>query len=202
METIESITEDSTYNLSCTGPGGTKQDTVSVTIDTSAVTVNLTADPTSISNNSSTTLTWESTNADECTASGDWSGSKAATGTETINSLTSDSHFILSCSNASESVSGSVDVTINTTGYGTALLSWTPPTENTDNSPLTDLAGYRIYYGTTSHDYTETITINDPMATSYLIENLSSSDWFFAITSFNSLGIESEYSEEATKTID
>jgi hypothetical protein len=40
------------------------------------------------------------------------------------------------------------------------------------------------------------------MATSYLIENLTPGDGFFAMTSFNSLGLESAYSREATKTID
>jgi len=125
-ETISSLTENSTYNLSCTGLGGTAEDTVSVTIDATTVTVNLTADPTSISLSGSTTLSWESSNADSCTASGDWSGSKDVSGSETINALTADSQFILSCSDANGSVSDSVDVTITLSGNGTALLSWTP----------------------------------------------------------------------------
>ena len=36
------------------------------------------------------------------------------------------------------------------TGTGSTTISWTPPTSITDNSPLTNLAGYRIYYGTSS----------------------------------------------------
>src|SRR5712691_13082461 len=32
-------------------------------------------------------------------------------------------------------------------GAGILDASWTAPTENTDASPLTDLASYRIYYG-------------------------------------------------------
>ena len=27
-------------------------------------------------------------------------------------------------------------------------LSWDPPTTNADGTPLTDLAGYKVYYGT------------------------------------------------------
>ncbi len=49
------------------------------------------------------------------------------------------------------------DFTINVvaTSPGTATLSWTPPTQNTDGSPLTDLAGYRVYWGTSSGNYPE-----------------------------------------------
>ena len=34
---------------------------------------------------------------------------------------------------------------------GVLDLSWTPPTANVDGSPATDIASYRIYYGTTSN---------------------------------------------------
>jgi len=87
-------------------------------------------------------------------------------------------------------------------GDGTALVSWTPPTENTDNSTLSDLAGFKIHYGTFPGEYEEAITINNPGLTSYLIEDLGASDWFFAMTAFNSSGIESAYSEEMFKTIE
>jgi hypothetical protein len=41
-----------------------------------------------------------------------------------------------------------VTAPINTTG--SATVSLTPPAQNTDGSPLTDLAGMRVYYGTSS----------------------------------------------------
>ncbi|MEJ2405547.1 MAG: fibronectin type III domain-containing protein [Candidatus Thiodiazotropha sp.] len=200
MVTIDSLTEDSTYTLSCSGSGGTAEDSVSVTVDTTALSVTLTADPTSVPTDGSTTLTWESVNADSCTASGDWSGSKDLSGTETIDGLTADSQFTLTCSDADGSASSSVDVTI-TTGNGTALLSWTPPTQNTDNSALTDLSGYVIYYGTASGSYTETVNIDNPGLTSYQIDNLSAADWYFVITAVNSSNVESAYSAEVSKTI-
>ena len=98
-------------------------------------------------------------------------------------------------------MNASVNVTIVLSSNGTALLSWTPPTENTDNSPLTDLAGYKIYYGTSPGTYSNTEIINNPGLTSFLIENLASADWYFVMTSFNSSGIESSYSTEISKTI-
>jgi len=36
---------------------------------------------------------------------------------------------------------------------------------------------------------------------SYLVENLASSDWFFVMTAFNTSGIESAYSAEVYKEI-
>ena len=86
-------------------------------------------------------------------------------------------------------------------GDGTALISWTPPMENTDGSTLTDLAGYRIRYGTSPGSYSETITINGSGLTSYLVENLGVSDWYFVMTAFNSSGLESPYSAPVYKAI-
>lgn len=86
-------------------------------------------------------------------------------------------------------------------GDGTALVSWTPPTENTDGSTLTDLAGYKIRYGTSPGSYSETITITGSGLTSYLVESLGVSDWYFVMTAFNSSGIESAYSAEVYKAI-
>ena len=84
---------------------------------------------------------------------------------------------------------------------GTALLSWTPPTQNTDNSTLTDLAGYKIYYGTSSGNYGTPIIINGTGLSSFLVQGLAIADWYFVMTAFNSSGVESGYSTMASKTI-
>ena len=97
--------------------------------------------------------------------------------------------------------SGDSDSSILPRGDGTALISWTPPTQNTDGSALTDLAGYRIRYGTSPGNYSATITLNGSGLTSYLVENLGVSDWYFAMTAFNSSGIDSSYSSEVYKAI-
>jgi len=91
---------------------------------------------------------------------------------------------------------------VERTGNGAALVSWTPPTENTDNSALTDLAGFKIYYGNNPGDYDKTITIDNPGLTSYMVENLATSDWYFVMTAFNISGVESSYSAEVYKGID
>lgn len=85
---------------------------------------------------------------------------------------------------------------------GSATLSWLPPTQRTDNSPLTNLAGYKIYVGTTSGDYTEVITIDNPGISEYVIENLSSGEtYYFVMTSVDTNNIESAFSSEGSKTI-
>jgi hypothetical protein len=84
---------------------------------------------------------------------------------------------------------------------GSVTLNWTAPTENEDGSALTDLAGYKIYWGTTSGSYPNSVTINDKDATTSVVDNLSSGTYEFVATSFNTSGVESRYSAPATKVV-
>ena len=73
----------------------------------------------------------------------------------------------------------------------TATLSWTPPSENMNGAPLTNLAGYHVYYGTTQSNLNQSVTLANPGLTRYVIENLTPATWYFAITAYNSAGVES-----------
>ena len=87
-------------------------------------------------------------------------------------------------------------------GNGTASLTWTPPTERVDGSDLSsELAGYRIYYGTQSRQYSHFITVFEPGIATYLVDNLSPDTYYFAVTTLTLSGQESDYSDEATKVI-
>ncbi len=130
----------------------------------------------------------------------DWTGSKGVSGSQTMDSLTADSNYVLSCTGTSGTVSDTVDITVQD-GIGTALLSWTPPTQNTDNSALTDLAGYKIYYGTAPGSYSNSVTLVGTALSSYLIEELAAATWYFLITAYNSSNVESSYASEASKAI-
>jgi hypothetical protein len=92
-------------------------------------------------------------------------------------------------------------INVVATTNGTAMLSWTPPTQNTDGSQLTDLAGYRVYWGTTSGNYPNSVTLPNPGLTTYLVEQLTPAAYYFVITAFDSSGNESVYSNVATKTV-
>ena len=85
----------------------------------------------------------------------------------------------------------------------TALLSWTPPTQNEDGSTLTDLAGYNIYIGFSSRQYEPELTIRiDAGLSSYMVENLEyGRTYYFTMTALNSADLESEFSNEVWKEI-
>ena len=84
---------------------------------------------------------------------------------------------------------------------GTATVSWQPPTTRTDGSALTDLAGYRVYYGKNETELTHVVEINNAGQTSQHIENLDTGTWYFAVTAICGKGLESPRSEVGSKTI-
>lgn len=92
-------------------------------------------------------------------------------------------------------------ITVTATGNGTATISWIPPTENTDGTVLTDLAGYRIHYGKAASNLNRVVVIDTPGLTSYMIEGLTPATWYFAVTSVTADGAESSLSNLASKTI-
>ena len=79
--------------------------------------------------------------------------------------------------------------------YSSVNLQWLPPTENTDASPLTNLAGYHVYYGTAPQSLTSTITVANPGIAGYVVENLTPGTWYFAVAAYNSFGVEGELSD-------
>ena len=129
------------------------------------------------------------------TTSGELSGTPEAGDEGTYDGL----RITASDGAASDSLTFSVTVTQISTGSVT--LSWTPPQQNTDGSALTDLAGYRIYYGTASRNYDNTVSIDNPGISTYVVENLSPDTYYFAATAVNSAGVESDFSGEAVKAV-
>jgi hypothetical protein len=92
-------------------------------------------------------------------------------------------------------------INVTAVGNGSATLSWLPPTQNQDGSALTNLAGYKVHWGTSSGSYTNNVTINNPGITSYLVENLVPGRYYFALSAFTSSGLTSNFSNEGTKSI-
>jgi hypothetical protein len=84
---------------------------------------------------------------------------------------------------------------------GSATLSWTAPTHNTDGTPVTDLAGYRILYGTSASAMTTTITVANAAETSYVVGGLAAGTYYFAVVAYNSAGMDSSKSNVGSKTI-
>jgi hypothetical protein len=92
-------------------------------------------------------------------------------------------------------------IAVQAVATGSATLSWTAPTENTDGSPLTNLSGYKVYWGTTQGTYPNSATINNPGITTYVIENLGSGTYYFVASALTASGGESTFSNPASKTI-
>lgn len=90
---------------------------------------------------------------------------------------------------------------VPSTGSGRAILSWTAPTENTDGTPLTDLAGYRVYVGNSAASLSIAATLSQPTPPRFTVEGLPAGTWYFAVTAVNSAGVESVLSNIGSKTI-
>jgi hypothetical protein len=103
-------------------------------------------------------------------------------------------------SNASATL-GPFSISVNAVSLGSVTLSWTPPTKNDDGSDLIDLDGYRIYWGTTPGSYPNSVTLDNPGLSSYVVDNLVPGTYEFVATSFNTAKVESVYSNPATKTV-
>lgn len=91
-------------------------------------------------------------------------------------------------------------ITVTDIATGTATVSWTPPTQNTDGSSLT-LGSYVILYGRSAALLDRSITVTNPSMTRFVVDNLSSGTWYFAVSAVSTGGSSSSASNVATKTI-
>ena len=96
---------------------------------------------------------------------------------------------------------GAFSIAVNQIALGSVTMSWSPPITNADGSALTDLAGYRIYYGRTSSVLDQMAVINNAGTTRYVIDNLAPATWYFSMTSYNSAGLESARSTTVSRTL-
>jgi hypothetical protein len=84
---------------------------------------------------------------------------------------------------------------------GSATLRWQPPTTRTDGTPLTNLDGYRIRYGTSVGSYPNLIDVTNGSLTSAVVSNLPPATYYFVISAYDTTGAESAYAGPASKTI-
>jgi hypothetical protein len=149
-EAITNITASKSFTLSCTGNGQTVQRSASITVGTSspppppppAPTVTLNGAPQSITGSGKATLTWSSTNATSCTASGGWSGSKATSGSEQTATLSATASYSLSCTGAGGTQSASTTVTVTPASTPVDPPSNpTPPTTPPSGNASSDSGG-------------------------------------------------------------
>jgi hypothetical protein len=95
----------------------------------------------------------------------------------------------------------SIEVIATGTATGSVTLSWTPPTQNEDGSQLTDLAAYRILWIREDGSFSNSVRIDNPSVTRYVVENLTPGTYEFVATSINSAGVESRFSNSITRVV-
>ena len=133
----------------------------------------------------------------------------ALTGTPTATDARIWSNITISVSDGRFSASlAPFAVNVNSTAVATAAISpgnatvsWVPPNTNEDASPLTDLAGYRVYFGKAANALDQIVRVTNPAATQQVINNLASGTWYFAVSALSSTGVESALSNVASKTL-
>jgi len=136
--------------------------------------------------------TWADFDADTGTLSG----------TPTLANVGSYSNIQISVSDGTDRTNlNAFAIDVTQVALGSATLSWTAPTQNEDGTSLQDLAGFKIYYGRESGNYTNEIRIDNETVTTYLVDNLTPDTYYFVATAFNDAEIESRFSGEAMKVV-
>ena len=123
-------------------------------------------------------------------------------GTPTSADVSSYPNILISANDGQASASlATFTITVVDSANGSATISWFPPTQNTDGSALTNLAGYLIHYGRSAGNLNQKVKISNPSISRHLLGNLAAGDWNFAVSAVNSHGVESSLSDIASKTI-
>ena len=190
------------YTLICTGPGGTGGSTISVIVQpatpgsspSAPITASLRASPGWVAAGGSTTLTWSSTEATGCAASGAWSGSKLVNGSGNSGPISVDSTFTINCTGR-----GGNAVASTTVSTRLARLSWRPPEGGASASSR--VSGFKIYRGTLPGIYGPPIIVPDPAARSFEIA-LEPGTYYFSLGVIDAEGGEVARSNEVSKSIE
>jgi hypothetical protein len=119
------------------------------------------------------TLTWSVTNAATCAASDGWTGNKALTGSQQV-TVTATTKYTLTCA----------------ANDGSTTTTWLPPTTNVDGTPITDLAGFNLYRGTSLTNLTRLKSLN-PNVLTYIDSNLAPGNYYYQVTSVDAASNES-----------
>jgi len=182
-------------------PAGNRAPTISGTPATSVTAGQAYSFQPSASDPDGQALTFSITNipswASFNTATGRLSGTPAAGNAGTYGNI------LISVSDGSASATlPAFTITVQAAaGSGSATLSWRAPTTNEDGTPLTNLAGYRVRYGTSTGALTRLVDVASAAATTVTIQGLTAGTWYFTLSSYTNVGVESDPTAPVSKTI-
>lgn len=88
-------------------------------------------------------------------------------------------------------------------GPGSARLSWDriDPQAQAPEGRTDPVAGFRVYVGPAPDQLQLEAVIDDPRATGFVVRNLPRGTWYYTVTTYTTLGIESERPPPVAKTI-
>src|SRR5262249_36911538 len=136
--------------------------------------------PTASDPDANTTLTFTIQNKPSWAAFNTSTG--ALTGTPTPANVGSYANIQISVSDGALGANlAAFSINVVVIASGSVMLLWTPPTQNTDGTALTDLAGYKIYWGTNQNSLPNTKSVSANL-TSAVVDSLTPATYFFAIT--------------------
>jgi hypothetical protein len=98
-----------------------------------------------------------------------------------------------------KSTAGKEDTSSSPKMSGSVTLRWAAPNTNANGGDLNDLAGYKVYYGPSSRNYTQSIDVGN--YTGIAINDLPYGTWCFSVTAYDTAGNESGFSAELCKTL-
>ncbi len=128
--------------------------------------------------------------------------------------------LISSCDARSSSGAPKVSGTPIPEGGNSTSLTWDVPQKRTDGSTLTNIKGYKIYYGKTSLLYSKVLQVEigksslscqsvenvskkepDKRQCSYVAQGFGNGVYYFSVTAYDDKGNESDLSNEVTKQL-
>jgi hypothetical protein len=103
----------------------------------------------------------------------------------------------------SETITITIGAASNGGTAGSVSLSWIPPSEREDGTALLpgEISGYTVYYGAASASYSNSLYIDNGLATSASIVDLAPGTYYMAVTTRDSDGRESAFSSEIVNVV-
>lgn len=99
-----------------------------------------------------------------------------------------------------ESTLGPFTIEVVASATSAVTLTWQAPTVNADGSPLLDLSGYLVRWGTVQGSHPNVRQINNASVSTFVVEELAPGTYFFTVSALDTSGNESAPSNEAQGT--
>jgi len=82
-------------------------------------------------------------------------------------------------------------------------FQWEMVLEREDNTPLLNLAGYKLYQSAEAGVYgaVPAVDLDNPGLSTYVLEGVGEGLWYWVLTAYDANGLESGYSNEVSKII-